>query len=107
MPESGRAPPCGILSVTWFDLSRRRYAARSSFCLEYWTRMIPSSTDTGYVPTFTQTSGFNTSPVSSEIFQPCSGQTTLSPETMPSHRGPPRCGQELSTATYRSQIEDG
>src|SRR5439155_26626777 len=37
-------------------------------------------------------------PVASEKRHWCQGQVTVSPDTLPWNRGPPRCGQKLCTA---------
>src|SRR5260370_8928290 len=41
-------------------------------------------------------------PVSKANLQPCSGQTTVVPETMPSHSGRPLCGHSFSMVRKRS-----
>src|SRR5690606_26964491 len=48
------------------------------------------------------TSGAQAWPLSSAMFQPCSGQVTLSPDTMPCDSGPPLCGQRSVSANTRS-----
>src|SRR5690606_37863925 len=44
------------------------------------------------------TSGAQAWPLPRSMFQPCSGQVTLSPLTMPCDSGPPLCGQRSASA---------
>src|SRR5690606_37596955 len=61
----------------------------------------PSRSCTGYVRA-QPTSGAQAWPLSSAMFQPCSGQVTESPETIPCDSGPPLCGQRSASANTRS-----
>src|SRR5712692_5702253 len=66
-------------------------------------RTTPDSTHVRYVATHAGfASGLVTLPVSRLIFQAWSGQTTVSPVTIPSANGPPLWGHRPSTANTRS-----
>ncbi len=51
--------------------------------------MIPSSTRVGNVDTHAGSDARTAMPLSKSNLQPCNGQTTAVPDTIPSHKGPP------------------
>jgi len=64
--------------------------------------MMPSSTRVGYVVTQAGSEARTAAPVWRSNLQPCSGHTTVVPETIPSHSGPPLCGHSFSIVRKRS-----